>query len=202
MNKVICWFVLSLLTLINGANAGSIEQYKVKEVLKGDVLIVNDRKGVPYYFYLVGIECPELNQEGGVKAKEFTKSLVLGKMIVAEPLKKEQTQIYGLVQTTYSASSDIAVSLVKEGLAWANPYDEISPYLKKSLYMTLADSARLKKKGIWENGNFFQFEASRPSKFQDLKRDQLDQQRVNGAENPTYQSFGKRRFDPPRPQNW
>jgi endonuclease YncB( thermonuclease family) len=196
---IICVF-LSLTT--NSAKADSLEYFKVKEVLKGDVLVVNDRKGVPYYFYLAGIECPELNQEGGVRAKEFTKSLVLGKMVLADVLRKEDTQIYGLIQTSYTATSDVGVSLMKAGLAWADTEDEIAPSSKRSLYRILADTARLNRKGLWENGNFLQFEASRPSKFQDLKRDQLDQQRVNGAENPTYQSFGKKRSSSRRAPTW
>lgn len=202
MKKLIFNILAIFFTLSSPSNAGDLEYFKVKEVLKGDVVIVNDRKGVPYYFYLVGIECPELNQDGGTRSKELTKSLTLGKMVLAEVLRREETQLYGIMQTTHVATSDVATALVKAGLAWADQEDELAPSSKKSLYRLLADTARRTKKGVWENGNFLQFDASRPSKFQDLKRDQLDQVRVNGAENPTYQSFGKKKTSARKPPSW
>lgn len=166
---------------------------KITEVLKGDTFVFTDRNGNAGYLYLVAVDCPELNQEGGLNSKQFSESKILGKTVVVDEVEREGNKVYAFVRAAFG-ERDLGSQLLMSGNAW---YDEDEAdrlsVSKKSSYSVLFDAARAKKVGIWRSGSFMRFNAVNPKSFRALERDKLDQQRVNGAEDPKYSGFGRRR---------
>jgi endonuclease YncB( thermonuclease family) len=181
----------------NAAEVSPIE-VRVEEVLKGDSFVVVDRNGQASYLYLLGIDCPELNQEGGNEAKAFSRSKVLKKRVIVDVVETTGNQMYGFVRPSFG-ELDLGSQLLSSGFAWydESEFDKLST-VQKSSYSLLADSAKVKKKGIWRSGNFQRFNAMNPRSFRDLKRDQIDQPRFNGTEDPKFSGFGRRRVYPPK----
>lgn len=65
---------------------------------------------------LFGVDCPEKGQPFGQRARQFTASLVFGKVVIVEPVTRDR---YGRVVAWVSADgTSLNHELVKEGLAW------------------------------------------------------------------------------------
>jgi endonuclease YncB( thermonuclease family) len=118
---------------------------KVVSVTDGDTIgIMRDGKDVR--IRLDGIDCPELGQDFGTKAKQFVSSMVFGKEVTAEIRDVDK---YGrLVCRIYVDGKDVSLELVKAGLAWH--------YKQYSNDKALADAevvVRQAKSGLWSMAN-------------------------------------------------
>lgn len=189
---------ISLYSVLANAVDQSPIEVRVEEVLKGDSFVVVDRKGQASYLFLLGVDCPELNQEGGDEAKNFSKSKILRKRVIVDVTERDGNQIYGFIRPAFG-ELDLGSQLLSAGLAW---YDEAEvdklSTVQKSSYSLLSDAAKAKRKGIWKTGSFQRFNAMNPRSFRDLKRDQIDQPRFNGTEDPKFTGFGRKRVSPPK----
>ena len=183
--------VLVIMTSSFVSEAKESYDAKVIEVLKGDVLVINTRKGDPSYFYILGVDAPELNQKGGRESRSFTEKALLGKTLYVNEIKRKNNKIYGSLGVGYG-TRDFGSILIKNGHAWARESElNLVSAMNKSSYPILQDKARLDRVGLWRNNDTFSFGASRPSKFRELGRDKLDQSRFNGGDDPKYNSFGR-----------
>ena len=110
-------------------------------VIDGDTISVM-HSGKPVKIRLEGIDCPEMGQDFGTRAKQFTFMLVFGKDVEVREYYPDR---YGrMVARILVGGQDVSVELVKAGLAWH--------YKKYSSDPVLAEAeveARRAKVGLW-----------------------------------------------------
>jgi len=91
---------------------------------------------------LEGIDCPEMGQDFGTRAKRFTSSLVFGRDVQVKEYSRDR---YGrMVARVSVGGQDVSLEIIKAGLAWH--------YKKYSSDPTLAEAenrARNAKQGLW-----------------------------------------------------
>jgi micrococcal nuclease len=108
------------------------------------ILVMNDGKETK--LKIDGIECPELGQDFGKKAKQFTSDLVLGKILEVniKGLDKSGT----IVALVFVENDDIGFELLKAGLAW-----HFKQYSSDPIYASAEQEAKFDKIGIWSMPN-------------------------------------------------
>ena len=117
-------------------------------VADGDTITVLNDDDEQIMIRLNGIDCPEKAQAYGNKAKQFTKNLVLGKMVTIQAHNKGK---YGRTNADVILDDgrNLSQELVKEGYAWW--------YLKyASEYLVLKRleaEAKEAKVGLWADKN-------------------------------------------------
>lgn len=115
-------------------------------VSDGDTLTVLDASRQQTRVRVEGIDCPELHQAFGRRAKEFTSGLVYGKHVEVRGTKRDQ---YGrLIGRVFVNGTDLSLELVRAGLAWH--------FVRYSSDRTLADAetqARAGRRGLWVDAN-------------------------------------------------
>jgi endonuclease YncB( thermonuclease family) len=95
---------------------------------------------------LEGIDCPEMGQDFGTKAKQFTSGMVFGKDV---EVKEYNLDIYGrMVARIYIEGKDLSLELVKAGLAWHYKRYSSDPVLAEAEL-----EARKAKRGLWSIPN-------------------------------------------------
>jgi micrococcal nuclease len=95
---------------------------------------------------LEGIDCPELEQDFGKEAQEFTKNFIYKKKLKVE-IKAYETEEF-VIGRVFIDGQDLSLALAEAGLAW---YDK-----KKSPDKNLAraqKNAKKAKKGLWSGPN-------------------------------------------------
>lgn len=94
---------------------------------------------------LEGIDCPELGQDFGAKAKRFTSGMVFRKIVEVREYYQDE---YGRTVARVSINSeDLSLELVKAGLAW------IFRKGSDSILDRAEDQARKQKLGLWSMPN-------------------------------------------------
>ena len=91
---------------------------------------------------LEGIDCPELHQSFGTRAKQFTSNLVFGKKVTVDPKYLDRNG--RTVARVSIEGKDTSVTLVQAGLAWHYKHYSSDPLLAKA-----EEQARRLKKGLW-----------------------------------------------------
>ena len=116
---------------------------KVVDVLDGNTLLVIDNYKDTISVILKSIDCPELNQEMGVKAKTYTATHCLGLIVGVELFGKDR---FGNDIASITVNdSDLSKSLLEAGLAWYYQKNKGDVALE-----TVEKCSRSKKIGIWE----------------------------------------------------
>lgn len=129
-----------LLLICTGISARTI-QGNVISVWDGDTIHLRSG-GEMYKIRLEGIDCPELDQAYGRKARQYTSNLVLGAKVKVVLRGKDQYKRWlGEVFTPGGISVNRA--LVQYGLAWQYYYN------KDSKLTRLQNKARAGKLGLW-----------------------------------------------------
>jgi micrococcal nuclease len=128
------------------AVAGDVLEGKVVSVIDGNTIEIVATDKQNYRFSLVGIDCPELGQEYGDRAKQFLEKLILNKSVTVAVQGKD---FFGnsLAVVKIKGSKDPRVDLLKEGLAWTaekNPDPSLDSYKAK---------AQEKGIGLWQSQN-------------------------------------------------
>lgn len=91
---------------------------------------------------LGGIDCPEIGQDFGTKAKQFTSVLVFGKDV---EVKEYYPDRYGrMVARILVGGQDMSLELVRVGLAW-----HFKRYLSDPVLAEAEVEARKAKVGLW-----------------------------------------------------
>lgn len=95
---------------------------------------------------LHGIDCPEIGQDFGKKAKQFTSDTVFNKTV--EVLPKDQDQYGRTVASIFIGGKVLNIELVRAGLAW-----HYKQYSDDEVLAVLELDARGKKTGLWADSN-------------------------------------------------
>jgi len=95
---------------------------------------------------LAGIDCPELEQDFGKEAQNFTKNFIYKKKLNVEIIAYEaEDRIIGRVSLE---DKDLSLALIEAGLAWYDKNKNPGKNLAKA-----QKSAKKTKKGLWSNPN-------------------------------------------------
>jgi micrococcal nuclease len=111
-------------------------------VLDGDTIEVL-HNNLPERIRLNGIDCPEKGQPFGKKAKLFTSTLVYGKEVTIQVIRKDR---HGrtVADVVLLDGANVSRELVKAGLAWW-----YRQYSKDESLGALEEEARQDKRGLW-----------------------------------------------------
>ena len=118
----------------------------VVSVLDGDTIEVL-HNGQAERIRLNGIDCPEKGQAYGKKAKQFTSTLVYGKEVTIQVLRKDR---HGrtVADVVLPDGTNVSRELVRAGLAWW-----YRQYSKNESLGALEEGARQAKQGLWADAN-------------------------------------------------
>jgi micrococcal nuclease len=119
---------------------------KVVTVIDGNTVEVVAEDNETYKVILYAIDCPELGQDYGDKAKRFLEKLLLDKSVQVQMKGKDRwgTRL-GVI--LIDGQDDPRYNLLKEGLAWTA---EVNPDPE---FEGLKEEARDKGKGLWKQEN-------------------------------------------------
>ncbi len=146
MNKVslILMFMLSSLAGI----AQNVVEGTVIEVKEGDIIVVVLNDGDTLSAKVNHIECPEINQSFGDVAKAYTEKICLKKTVTISYLKFDKDRNV-MADVLIKNGKDLGALLLEQGLAW-NYVKGLSTHPNTSLYLSLEEKAKEKKKGLWK----------------------------------------------------
>ena len=117
---------------------------KVIKVHDGDTMTVLEGR-VQHKVRLDGIDCPELGQAYGRRAREFTSTLVFGTKVKVIYSKLDRyDRLLGTVYTLGGAN--LNHELVRAGLAWHYKY-----YSQDKKLAALEKAARKATRGLWKD---------------------------------------------------
>ena len=143
MKTFFCSFFLLL--VVASLHARTI-QGKVTRVIDGNTLEFLSADGDKYTLLLAGIDCPELSQAFGDKARLCLEKLALNKA-AAVTLKGLDRAGNSVAEVLIDGKKDPRIQLLKEGLAWT---DESNSESGLESYRI---SSQSKKKGLWQDEN-------------------------------------------------
>ena len=119
---------------------------RVTSVIDGNTFEVMADDKETYKILLHGIDCPELEQEYGERAKKLLEKLVLDKDVQIRIQGKDRKgNRLGII--VIDGKEDPRFELLKEGLAWTSEKDPIEEL------ETMREKAREKSKGLWKESN-------------------------------------------------
>ena len=143
MKKILALIVVAS-SVVSAVGNGNEFKGKVVEVIDGNTLKVVSTENETYRIVLLGIDCPELGQKYGDKARKCLEKLALRKNVTVQLHSKDRWGNYIAVITTTKENLDPRFQLLEEGLAWTS---ETEPQPELESTRTLA---REKGKGIWK----------------------------------------------------
>jgi len=135
--------LFAMLALSAGGFAGNVLNGKVTSVIDGNTfeMIADDNDS--YKIMLFGIDCPELGQEFGEKAKKSFEKMILNKNVTVNIQGKDRWgNRLGIV--LIEGTTDPRYDLLEAGLAWTSERDPIQEL------ETIKEKAREKGKGLWK----------------------------------------------------
>lgn len=135
-----------VLCLFTGLFFQGATEGKVVRVDDGNTLEVSTAGGDNYRIVLLGIDCPELSQQFGLQARDFSRDRMLGKKVVISFHGKDRLGNHiGII--LLEDGTDIRHDLLRHGLAWTtetNPVAELE---------ALRYEAEKKREGLWSGDN-------------------------------------------------
>jgi micrococcal nuclease len=140
-------FLLSVLVAISFLSCAAVDKEgNVVKVIDGDTFDVLQGKERTR-IRLFGIDSPERGQAFNKKAKEFTESLVSGRVVKIVIHNKDR---YGrsVADVYLTDGTHVNAAIVGAGYAW-----QYKKYSNDPEIANLEAVARKAKKGLWEDGN-------------------------------------------------
>ena len=141
-----------LLLLATGTFAQDLIHGRCVAVSDGDTIKVLATDRELLRVRVAWIDCPELSQPFGRRAKQFMSALVFGKNVELHPHAIDR---YGrTVAMVFVDGRDVGLMLIKAGLAWAYEYylPEASPEIQ-ARYTAAETAARVSREGLWVDGD-------------------------------------------------
>jgi endonuclease YncB( thermonuclease family) len=138
LNFIFCF--ASIIALPNDVATG-----KVISVIDGNTIEVLMGDNEKYPIVLAGIDCPELTQKYGDKAKAFLEKMIGQKEVAVHFQGKDRKGNY--LAIVLLKEIDPRIELLKEGLAWTA---EMNPLPELEIHCSFA---REKGKGLWKQEN-------------------------------------------------
>jgi len=131
--------------LLAGLAAGAEWRGRVVGVRDGDTIEVM-RGRAAEVVRLHGVDCPELGQAYGRRAREAASGLAFGKEVVVREVERDQ---YGRVvgRVRLPGGQDLGSELLKQGLAWW--FRRFAP--RETAYRLLEEAARDARLGLWQD---------------------------------------------------
>lgn len=118
---------------------------KVVTVIDGNTLEVFTPENETYKILLFGIDCPELGQEYGEKAKRYLEKLILNKEVSVEIQGKDRWgNRLGIILIE---GVDPREELLEQGLAWTAERNPIATF------ELIKEKSKEKGKGLWKEQN-------------------------------------------------
>jgi endonuclease YncB( thermonuclease family) len=149
---------------------------KCVAVHDGDTIGVM-HNGVEEKIRVYGIDAPELHQDFGSRAKQFTSDLVFGKIVTVEVKNRD---LYGrTVGRIKVDKKDLSLELAKAGMAWYYKKYSNDPELAKA-----EKEAQSKKLGLWSMSN--------PTAPWDFRREKISSGNNQNSESPKSLSKGNK----------
>ena len=139
--KLVLFFLLLLLC----AQALGATEGRCLRVSDGDTITIA-AEGRKEKVRLIGIDAPELRQEGGREARQYLAKRILNRRVKVEGETRDR---YGrLLGTVYLGEENINLSLVREGHAW-----DYKAYSAGPAYTRAERAARAARRGLWAQQN-------------------------------------------------
>ena len=142
-----CW--PAVVVVVSWVSLTPAEEFsgKVVGVSDGDTITVLQNR-TPIKVRLHGIDCPEIGQDFGSRAKAFTSELVFGQVVKVVP---RETDRYGrtVADVILVDGRILNHELVRAGLAWR--YGKYAPDI--GTLAELEAAARDAKRGLWSQPN-------------------------------------------------
>ena len=139
--KLVLFFLLLLLC----AQALGATEGRCLRVSDGDTITIA-AEGRKEKVRLIGIDAPELRQEGGREARQCLAKRLLNRRVKVEGETRDR---YGrLLGTVYLGEENINLSLVREGHAW-----DYKAYSAGPAYTRAERAARAARRGLWAQQN-------------------------------------------------
>lgn len=137
--------VLTLILLTwSAAMEALVINGKVIKVQDGDTITILAGK-TQHKIRLDGIDCPELHQAYGQKARQFTSTLVFGKKV--KVLYKDKDRYGRILGTVFTmGGANLNHELMRAGLAW-----HYTQYSKDKKLAALEKAARKAGRGLWSD---------------------------------------------------
>ncbi|HEX5171355.1 MAG TPA: thermonuclease family protein [Cyclobacteriaceae bacterium] len=133
-------FGLGLMVTAN-ANVHEIKG-QVMEIIDGNTLIVKSADESYYKVVLFGIDCPEMGQKYGDKAKKCLERLLKKQNVTVQFQGKDRAGNYLAIVTT-DKNLDPRIQLLEEGLAWTSENEQVADL------ENFKSVAQQKGKGLW-----------------------------------------------------
>jgi endonuclease YncB( thermonuclease family) len=113
-------------------------------VIDGNTFELTTEDSESYKIKLYGIDCPQIGQEFGEKAKKFLEKKILDKAVRVKIHGKDRwgTRL-GIVWV--EGSDDLRIELLEAGLAWTAERDPIQEL------EAIREKAQEKGKGLWKD---------------------------------------------------
>jgi len=144
--------ILLLLCLILAAGCAAPATPLVTRVIDGDTIEVNIA-GMRHRVRYIGIDTPELDDKRPAfcalaqEATSYNRQLVGGKTVRLEKDVSETDQYERLLRYVYVDDTLVNAELVRQGLAWAIPYEPDTKY--QDYLEELEEEAKQAGRGIW-----------------------------------------------------
>jgi micrococcal nuclease len=138
--------VLILLFLVSGPELAASWSGMVVGVTDGDTITVTHR-GKPQVIRLFGIDCPEMGQNFGTRAKRFTSDMAFRKIV--RVVRIGETSYGRPVAWVFVKGKSLNKELIRAGLAWW--YRRYAPH--ESELEQLEAVARENRTGLWSQPN-------------------------------------------------
>ena len=125
---------------------------KVVNVSDGDTAkIVRSDTSEQVKVRFAGIDSPEKKQAYGQAAKKYVNGLIAGKIVRVEPVATDR---YGrTVGYIWLNSKEINLKIVAAGYAWMYRQYSPKPKNRAARYHNAEASAKVRKAGLWQDGN-------------------------------------------------
>lgn len=138
----------SLLFITLAGSAQTIIEGIAIDVIEGDIILVLSNEGDTLAVKFRNIECPELKQDFGDKAKAYTQKICLKERItISYDDYDRDRNILGTV--VLKNGKDVGLELLNEGLAWHYMKGlDLGPH--SASYIEQEKTAREKKRGLWK----------------------------------------------------
>lgn len=139
------FFLIALMAL--SPTFSLAQEVRVLSVIDGDTLRVVDSEEQAIKIRLYGVDCPELGQHSGTRAKEFAKNILQNKRIIVQSQGKDR---YGrtVAIVILEDGRSLQERLLRAGLAWH--YGQYCRQLRHcSRWKILEYYARQQKLGLW-----------------------------------------------------
>lgn len=152
------WLVLAGLLAAPAARSEAL-QGKVVEVVRGDVIVVEDAVKTRHTVRLAGIDAPDLKQAFGKESRGALSALLLGRRIAVERRKQDNYgRVVGRVVVAPAGCAacpptrDAALAQLEAGLVWWFRDERREQPLEEQGYYEYAEfDARSRRLGLWRD---------------------------------------------------